>query len=343
MKLQKGADGAPVETSFASEERMTMDHFSEYKAIQNEINAALETYFTADCPQKELLDAMRYSLLAGGKRIRPLLLVKFCEISGGDRASALPAACGIEMLHTYSLIHDDLPCMDNDDLRRGKPTCHKMFGETNAVLAGDALQSAAYCAVLSAPAAPERTAAMAKTLAFAAAEQGMCGGQYLDTSKEGLPVTEAELYEIHRLKTGALLRAACVMGVQCAGGTPEQVSAAEEYAMNLWSGFPDPRRCARHNLHGGRVGQDHRFRRCREKRQRSFRFTASRSVAGSYISIRRRQKPPLPDILRIRSFSAGLPTFWRTAESEYFPDKNVNIFVKTPFALVKGVCFCYYT
>lgn len=133
---------------------MTMDHFSEYKAIQNKINAALETYFTADCPQKELLDAMRYSLLAGGKRIRPLLLVKFCEISGaGDRAAALPAACGIEMLHTYSLIHDDLPCMDNDDLRRGKPTCHKMFGETNAVLAGDALQSAAYCAVLSAPAA----------------------------------------------------------------------------------------------------------------------------------------------------------------------------------------------
>ena len=127
---------------------MTMDHFSEYKAIQNEINAALETYFTADCPQKELLDAMRYSLLAGGKRIRPLLLVKFCEISGGDRAAALPAACGIEMLHTYSLIHDDLPCMDNDDLRRGKPTCHKMFGETNAVLAGDALQSqhtAPYC------------------------------------------------------------------------------------------------------------------------------------------------------------------------------------------------------
>ena len=216
---------------------MTMDHFSEYKAIQNEISAALETYFTADCPQKELLDAMRYSLLAGGKRIRPLLLVKFCEISGGDRAAALPAACGIEMLHTYSLIHDDLPCMDNDDLRRGKPTCHKMFGETNAVLAGDALQSAAYCAVLSAPAAPERTAAMAKTLAFAAAEQGMCGGQYLDTSKEGLPVTEAELYEIHRLKTGALLRAACVMGVQCAGGTPEQVAAAEEYAMNLGLAF----------------------------------------------------------------------------------------------------------
>ena len=97
---------------------MSMDHFIEYKAVQNDINTALESFFTADCPQKELLDAMRYSLLAGGKRIRPLLLIKFCEISGGDRAAALPAACGVEMLHTYSLIHDDLPCMDNDDLRR---------------------------------------------------------------------------------------------------------------------------------------------------------------------------------------------------------------------------------
>lgn len=212
-------------------------HHDELKILQNEINAALDGFFWEDCPQKVLLDAMRYSLLAGGKRIRPVLLLKFCEAAGGERSAALPAACGIEMLHTYSLIHDDLPCMDNDDLRRGKPTCHKVFGETNAVLAGDALQSAAYGAVLSSPVAPERTAAMAKTLAFAAAEQGMCGGQYLDTSKEGLPVTEDELYEIHRLKTGALLRAACVMGVQCAGGTAEQVSAAEDFAMNLGLAF----------------------------------------------------------------------------------------------------------
>ena len=212
-------------------------HPDELKILQNEINAALDGFFWEDCPQKVLLDAMRYSLLAGGKRIRPVLLLKFCEAAGGERSAALPAACGIEMLHTYSLIHDDLPCMDNDDLRRGKPTCHKVFGETNAVLAGDALQSAAYGAVLSSPVAPERSAAMAKTLAFAAAEQGMCGGQYLDTSKEGLPVTEDELYEIHRLKTGALLRAACVMGVQCAGGTAEQVSAAEDFAMNLGLAF----------------------------------------------------------------------------------------------------------
>ena len=138
-------------------------HPDELKILQNEINAALDGFFWEECPQKALLDAMRYSLLAGGKRIRPALLLKFCEAAGGERSAALPAACGIEMLHTYSLIHDDLPCMDNDDLRRGKPTCHKVFGETNAVLAGDALQSAAYGAVLSSPVAPERTAAMAKT------------------------------------------------------------------------------------------------------------------------------------------------------------------------------------
>ena len=214
-----------------------MEHIAELKELQNEINAALDGCFRDDCAQKELLEAMRYSLLAGGKRIRPVLLLKFCEAAGGDKHAALPAACGIEMLHTYSLIHDDLPCMDNDDLRRGRPTCHKVFGETNAVLAGDALQSAAYYAVLSSPAAPERTAAMAKTLAFAAAEQGMCGGQYLDTSKEGIPVTAEELREIHRLKTGALLRAACVMGVQCAGGTAEQEAAAESFAMNLGLAF----------------------------------------------------------------------------------------------------------
>ena len=216
---------------------MSMDHFSEYKAIQNDINTALESYFTADCPQKELLDAMRYSLLAGGKRIRPVLLIKFCEISGGDRAAALPAACGVEMLHTYSLIHDDLPCMDNDDLRRGKPTCHKVFGETNAVLAGDALQSAAYFSVLSAPVAPNRTSAMAKTLAFAAAEQGMCGGQYLDMSWEGRKLTEQELTEINSRKTGALLVAACQMGVAAAGGSRLMLDTAGHFGAALGMAF----------------------------------------------------------------------------------------------------------
>lgn len=213
------------------------DYKQELLSAQALVNDALQDYFNETCPQSELLEAMRYSLLAGGKRIRPVLLLKFSEACGGTASDTLSAACGIEMLHTYSLIHDDLPCMDNDDLRRGKPTCHKVFGETNAVLAGDALQSAAFYAVLSSPVSPERTAAMARTLAFAAGEQGMCGGQLLDTCNENEVMDEESLYRIHSLKTGALLRAACVMGVQCAGGSAEQIRAAEEFAENVGMAF----------------------------------------------------------------------------------------------------------
>ena len=213
-----------------------MEYKKEYELLQDEVNSALQNCFrTDDTPL--LWEAMRYSLLAGGKRIRPILLLKFCEACGGTKASALSAACGIEMLHTYSLIHDDLPCMDDDDLRRGRPTCHKAYGETTAVLAGDALQAAAFHAVLTSAAAPERTAAMALTLADAAGERGMCLGQYYDTCRENPQITEQELYETHRLKTGALLRAACVMGVQCAGGNDEQLGAAEKFAENLGLAF----------------------------------------------------------------------------------------------------------
>ena len=212
---------------------------SEYTACQNTVETALLKCLQGECAQRELLDAMRYSLLAGGKRIRPVLLLKFCEAVGGSSRSALRAACGIEMLHTYSLIHDDLPCMDNDDLRRGKPTCHKVFGETYALLAGDALQSAAFREVLSADAPADRRAAMALTLAEASGEDGMCGGQYLDLFGELHPeqMDEERLRLVHALKTGALLRAACVMGVQCGGGTPEQLRAAAEYAENIGIAF----------------------------------------------------------------------------------------------------------
>ena len=214
-----------------------MDYSEEFNRLRGVVNDALEGCFHEACEQGELLEAMRYSLLAGGKRIRPILLLQFAVQCGGDEEKAVPAACGIEMLHTYSLIHDDLPCMDDDDLRRGRPTCHKVFGETNAVLAGDALQAAAFYSVLSSPAAPENTAAMALTLAEAAGERGMCGGQYLDTCKENDVVEESELYLIHSLKTGALLRAACVMGVQCAGGTEEQRAAAACFAEHLGIAF----------------------------------------------------------------------------------------------------------
>ena len=209
----------------------------EFYRLQALVNDALESCFNQRCDQSELLEAMRYSLLAGGKRIRPILLLAFCNSCGGKEEDALSAACGIEMLHTYSLIHDDLPCMDNDDLRRGRPTCHKVYGEANAVLAGDALQAAAFSYVLASPLPAQCIAEMAKTLSDAAGERGMCAGQYLDTCKENSSVEESVLYEIHALKTGALLRAACVMGVQCAGGSKEQLEAAARFAENLGIAF----------------------------------------------------------------------------------------------------------
>ena len=214
-----------------------MNPMVEMETCRVQVENHLDAYFRENCPQQELLDAMRYSLLAGGKRIRPILLIKFCEACGGDGALALPAACGIEMLHTYSLIHDDLPCMDNDSLRRGKPTCHVVYGETNAVLAGDALQAAAFRAVLSGNTTPEATVAMARVLADAVGEMGMCGGQYLDMDPSRDKCGEEAMVYLHSLKTGALLKAACLMGVYCAGGTAEQLTAAEEYAGHLGIAF----------------------------------------------------------------------------------------------------------
>ena len=209
----------------------------EYERLLSLVNDALDSCFNQSCEQGELLEAMRYSLLAGGKRIRPVLLLAFCRASGGREEDAVSAACGIEMLHTYSLIHDDLPCMDDDDLRRGMPTCHKVYGETNAVLAGDALQSAAFYYVLSSPVSPRQCAEMGMTLAEASGERGMCAGQYLDTRKENAVVEESDLTLIHAMKTGALLKAACVMGVQCAGGSDRQLRAAAGYAEHLGLAF----------------------------------------------------------------------------------------------------------
>lgn len=223
-----------------------MDYQQEYEQCLVRVEERLDSFFLQECPQKELLDAMRYSLLAGGKRIRPVLTMKFCEACGGTVEEALDFACGVEMLHTYSLVHDDLPCMDNDDLRRGKPTCHKVFGETTATLAGDALQAAAFRTVLAAEgpwvetlsAGPGKAALF---LAEAASEQGMCGGQYLDTAEDGKSHTVEELRMIHAGKTGALLRAACLMGVcACAGRRTvdsRAFEAAREYAENLGMAF----------------------------------------------------------------------------------------------------------
>lgn len=208
----------------------------QYKA---KIDAALDKYFktSEDYPIKGLADSMRYSLLAGGKRIRPMLVLEFCRISGGDVDAALPAACAIEMLHTYSLIHDDLPCMDNDELRRGRPTNHVVYGECTATLAGDALQAEAFGTILRSKLPAERRALCAECLADGVGLDGMCGGQYLDMLGEGKKLTEDELNEINSRKTGALLTAACRMGVAAGGGNEKMMEAAIQYGAAIGAAF----------------------------------------------------------------------------------------------------------
>ena len=186
---------------------------------------------------KGLADSMRYSLLAGGKRIRPMLALEFCRISGGDIEAAVPVACALEMLHTYSLIHDDLPSMDNDNMRRGKPTNHVVYGECTAILAGDTLQAEAFGTILRSGLPAERRAKCAEILADAVGLDGMCGGQYLDMSWEGKKLNEQELTEINSRKTGALLVAACQMGVAAAGGTQLQLDTAGHFGAALGLAF----------------------------------------------------------------------------------------------------------
>lgn len=208
---------------------------SEYKS---QIESALDKYFNhLDVPYSSLTESMRYSLLAGGKRIRPILVLEFCKICGGDIQAAMPVACAIEMIHTYSLIHDDLPCMDNDNLRRGKPTNHIVYGECIATLAGDALQAEAFNAILSSDLAPSRKAECALYLAQAAGVDGICGGQCLDMEGEGKILTENQLDDINARKTSALLIAACKMGVASAGGSDQQLKAAELFGHDIGLAF----------------------------------------------------------------------------------------------------------
>ena len=203
------------------------------------IEAALENCFRLpeNLPQAGLAEAMRYSLLAGGKRIRPMLVLEFCRIAGGNMEMAMPVACAIEMLHTYSLIHDDLPCMDNDALRRGKPTNHVVYGECTATLAGDTLQAEAFGTILRSDLPAERRAACAGILADAVGLEGMCCGQYLDMIWEGRDLTEQELTDINSRKTGALLAAACQMGVAAAGGSQRMLDSAGHFGAALGMAF----------------------------------------------------------------------------------------------------------
>ena len=189
-----------------------------------------------DKPYRRLQEAMRYSLLAGGKRVRPVMTLAFCDMLGGQWREALPFACALELVHTYSLIHDDLPCMDDDDLRRGRPTCHKVYGETMAVLAGDALQGEAFGLIAAAPAmtAQQRIDAVA-VLSAACGGDGMVAGQVLDM--DHLAQGEADLRLLHRLKTGAMLQAAAELGCVAAGAGDGLRQRARDYGCHIGLAF----------------------------------------------------------------------------------------------------------
>ena len=203
----------------------------------------IENYMEENCfqydtePQKILFDAMRYSLLAGGKRLRPVMVFDFCRMCGGAWQDAAPFAAAVEMIHTYSLIHDDLPCMDNDDYRRGRLTNHKVFGEANAVLAGDALLTAAFGYIAKAPFSAETRIRAVAVLAECAGELGMVGGQVLDMMSEERQCTAQEVIDIQSRKTGALIRAACLLGVLAGNGNDAQFKGAAEFAAHLGLAF----------------------------------------------------------------------------------------------------------
>lgn len=189
-------------------------------------------------PQSELFDAMEYSLLAGGKRLRPIFVMDFCRMCGGDWRKAAPFAAAMEMIHTYSLIHDDLPCMDNDDFRRGRPTNHKVFGETMAILAGDALLTDAFMLAASADLPnPAQMGLAIGVLAQNAGSLGMVGGQVLDIRSETRELNEQEVIDIQSRKTGGLINAACVLGVIAGGGDEEKIQAAASFAGALGMAF----------------------------------------------------------------------------------------------------------
>lgn len=187
--------------------------------------------------QDEVVKAMKYSLSNGGKRLRPVLCLEFARACGADRFDALDFACAVEYIHTYSLIHDDLPCMDDDDMRRGKPSCHKEFGEATALLAGDALLTHAFQILAGAELDDKKIALACGLLAQNAGVQGMVGGQVIDLKYESETPDLQQLLSVHRLKTGALISAACLLGCIAAGADDEKIAAASAFAYDLGVAF----------------------------------------------------------------------------------------------------------
>ena len=211
--------------------------------LLKEYQTFIEQYLDQNCfrydtePQQVLFDSMRYSLLAGGKRLRPIFVFDFCRMCGSDWKTAAPFAAAVEMIHTYSLIHDDLPCMDNDDYRRGKLTNHKVYGEANAILAGDALLTAAFASIVKAEYPAEVRIRAVGVLSECAGELGMVGGQVLDMLSEERQCSEDEVIAIQSRKTGALIKAACLLGVLAGEGSAAQYTAATEFAEHLGLAF----------------------------------------------------------------------------------------------------------
>lgn len=209
------------------------ERYDNYRQLVEDYLSGL---FHTTAPYGRLQEAMGYSLLAGGKRVRPVLTLAFCALAGGEAEKALPLGCALELVHTYSLIHDDLPCMDDDDLRRGRPTCHKVYGETLAVLAGDALQAEAFRLMASAPGLTDKQRAEAVlVLAEACGGDGMVAGQVLDIQGQTADVEALRL--LHGLKTGAMIRAAAELGCVAADGGEDLRRRAREYAQHLGLAF----------------------------------------------------------------------------------------------------------
>jgi len=207
---------------------------------QNQVNEAIQQILQNNSSQR-IVQAMMYSVMAGGKRLRPILCTAAAEAVGGNSADVLPAGCAIEMIHTYSLIHDDLPAMDNDDLRRGKPTCHVAFDEATALLAGDALLTLAF-QVLSSLDHNEQLSASKQLeiihiISTAAGYNGMIEGQMRDMASEGIPLSTEELKELHARKTGALIEASTRSGAVLGGGTPHQIDKLSSYARCVGLAF----------------------------------------------------------------------------------------------------------
>src|SRR6202051_1069349 len=221
--------------SFSGAPALDFDRYLKERAALVE-RALAECVAESDGPASRLFEAMRYSLMAGGKRLRPVLALAACEAVGGTLDRAMGLACAIEMIHTYSLVHDDLPCMDDDDLRRGRPTNHKVYGEAIATLAGDALLTDAFKVLARATRAGVAAPVVLETiaeLAIAAGSAGMVGGQVIDLLGEGKSKTLEELEELHGKKTGALFLASVRGGARMGGANDTQIEALDAYARAL--------------------------------------------------------------------------------------------------------------